>query len=162
MVKQFLMNIMLTFVWVALTGHLNYANFFFGFAFGFFILWLIDRRKSSKENDRKYFNRVPKIIKFFLMMTYDMLKANIAVTYEVITPKLNMQPGIVQYAMDAQTDFEITMLSNIISLTPGTLILDVSEDKKVLYIHAMYLGDKEKFVENIKNRIEKKMLEILR
>lgn len=162
MVKQFLMNIMLTFVWVALTGHLNYANFFFGFALGFFILWLIDSRRNTKSNDRKYFNRVPKIIKFFLMITYDLLKANIAVTYEVVTPRLNMKPGIVQYTMDAKTDFEITMLSNLISLTPGTLIIDVSEDKKVLYIHAMHLSNKEKFIENIKNRIEKKLLEILR
>ena len=158
MIKQFMLNLMLTFLWVALTGNLTFINFGFGFALGFFILWL----KEKNGGDKKYFLRVPKIIWFVLDFIYEMFKANFQVAFDLITPKFFMKPGIVKYPLDARNDFEITMLSNVISLTPGTLILDVSADKKVLYIHVMYLNDKDKFITRTKKNIEHKLLEIIR
>jgi len=64
--------------------------------------------------------------------------------------------------MDAKTDFEITMLANMIALTPGTVVVDLSKDKKFMYIHVMYLTNKEEFKSTLSNRIERKLLEILR
>lgn len=158
MVKQFLMNLLLSFLWVALTGDLFFSNFYLGFLLGFFILWLMNRN----EEDQRYFNRVPKLIGFFFYFIYEMIKANLQVAYDVLTPSFFMKPGIVKYPTKAQTDFEITMLSTIISLTPGSLILDISEDKKVLYIHVMYLKDKEKFIQQIENGFERRLLEVIR
>lgn len=158
MVKQFLMNLLLAFIWVALTGNVTFSDFIFGFVLGFFILWLMTRN----ESDKRYFNRVPKILGFFFYFLYEMIKANIQVAYDVVTPKFFMQPGIIQYPMDAKTDFEINMLAAVIALTPGTLFMDVSEDKKVIYIHVMYLRDKEKFIRQFKNGSERRLLEILR
>ncbi len=158
MVKHFFLNILLSFVWVALTGHLNYSNFIFGYLLGFFILWLVERTGNNKE----YFLRVPKIITFTIRFIYDMLKANLEVTFDLITPKLYTEPGIIAYPLSATTDFEITMLSNIIALTPGTMVIDLSEDRKVIYIHVMYLKNKDKFIEELKENTEKKLLEILR
>ena len=91
-----------------------------------------------------------------------MLKANLQVAYEVMTSNLHMKPGIIKMPLDAKTDLEITLLSTLISLTPGTLVLDVSEDKTVIYIHGMYLEDREKFIQSIKNGLEKPLLEIMR
>lgn len=158
MIKQFLMNLLLTFIWVALTGSMYYSNFLFGFLLGFFILWIMNRN----ETDQRYFYRVPKTISFIFFFLYEMIVANLQVAYDVITPKYFFKPGIVKYPMDARSDFEINLLSTIISLTPGTLILDVSDDKKTLYIHVMYLHDKEKFMNQLKNGIERRLLEILR
>ena len=158
MIKQFLMNLLLTFIWVALTGSMYYSNFLFGFLLGFFILWIMNRN----ETDQRYFYRVPKTISFIFFFLYEMIVANLQVAYDVITPKYFFKPGIVKYPMDARSDFEINLLSTIISLTPGTLILDVSDDKKTLYIHVMYLQDKEKFMNQLKNGIERRLLEILR
>ncbi len=158
MVKQFLMNLLLSFIWVALTGQLFFSNFFFGFLLGFFLLWLMNR----SEEDQRYFSRVPKIISFLLYFIYEMIKANIQVAYDVITPKFFMKPGIVKYPMNAESDFEINLLSTVISLTPGTLIMDISDDKKVLYIHVMYLKDKDKFIRQLKNGFERRLLEIIR
>ena len=53
-------------------------------------------------------------------------------------------------------------MANLITLTPGTLSLDVSDDRKVLYVHAMYVKNKEAFIADIKNGFERKLLEILR
>ncbi len=158
MIKQFLMNLLLSFIWVALTGSMFYSNFLFGFLLGFGILWIMNRA----EDDQRYFTRVPKIIYLGLYFIYEMIKANIQVAYDVITPKYFFKPGIVRYPMNANTDLEINLLSTFISLTPGTLILDISEDKKTLYIHVMYLKDKRTFIKETKNGIEKRLLEILR
>lgn len=158
MIKQFLLNIMLTLVWVMLTGEFVFGNFVLGFVLSYGILWLI----SIQEERKRYFTRVPAIISFGFFFLYEMLKANLQVAYDVVTPRLFVKPGIVQYPLDAQTDLEITFLTNFISLTPGTLILDVSDDRKVVYIHVMYLEDKEAFISQIKNGLEKRLLDILR
>lgn len=158
MIKQFLMNLLLTFIWVALTGGMFYSNFLFGFLLGFGILWLMNRTSE----DQRYFTRVPKTLYMFVYFIYSLIKANLQVAYDVMTPKYFFKPGIVRYPMNAKTDLEINLLSTVISLTPGTLILDISEDKKTLYIHVMYLKDKATFIEETRNGIEKRLLEIMR
>ena len=79
-----------------------------------------------------------------------------------MTSNLHMKPGIVRMELEARTDLEITLLSSLISLTPGTLVLDVSDDRTVMYIHGMYLEDRAKFIESIKSGLEKPLLSIMR
>lgn len=158
MIKLFLMNLLLSFIWVALTGSMYYSNFLFGFLLGFFILWIMNRN----EDDQRYFYRVPKTIGFVFYFLYEMIMANIHVAYDVITPKHFSKPGIVRFPMQAKTDLEIHLLSTVISMTPGTLILDISEDKKSIFIHVMYLKSKDEFITQIQNGFEKRLLEVLR
>lgn len=158
MKNRFLSNILLTFIWVALTGNFQLPNYVFGFAVGFFILRIITRGRT----DAKYFRIVPKVIGFIFFFLYELLKSNLQVAYEVMTPRHNMTPGIIKVPLEASTDLEISFLANLISLTPGTLSLDVSTDKKVLYVHSMYIKDRESFIAGIKNGFEKRLLEILR
>jgi len=152
------MNLLLSFIWVALTGSMYYTNFVFGFMIGFGILWIMNRN----DTDRRYFNKVPRIISFIFYFLYEMIKANVQVAYDVMTPKYFMRPGIVKYPLNAKTEMEINLLSTMISLTPGTLILDISEDKKTMYIHVMYLQDPEKFVRDTKSGLERRLLEAIR
>jgi len=156
---RFLLNNLLTFVWVALTGTFTFLNFAFGFVLSFVALWLINRNKGKEE---KYFKLVPRTISFIFFFLYELIKANVQVAYDVITPKFYMTPGIVRVPLNATSDLEITLLANLISLTPGTLSLDVSEDRKVLYVHSMYIADKDLFIQNIKNGFERRLLELLR
>lgn len=154
----FLMNLLLTFVWLALSGSFSLANALFGFLMSFAIMWII----SLNSDNRKYFRIAPRSVAFVFFFLTELTKANIQVAIEVMTIKSTMKPGIVRYPLEAKTDFEITLLANLISLTPGTCSLDVSEDRKVLYIHAMYIGDKEKFIRDIQNGFERRLLAILR
>lgn len=158
MIKQFLMNLLLSFIWVALTGSMYYTNFVFGFMLGFGILWIMNRTDA----DRSYFSKVPRIISFVFYFIWEMLKANLQVAYDVMTPKYFMRPGIVKFPLNAKTDTEINLLSTMISLTPGTLIIDISEDKKTMYIHVMYLNNPEKFVRDMKTGLERRLLEAIR
>jgi multicomponent Na+:H+ antiporter subunit E len=73
-----------------------------------------------------------------------------------------MRPGVVALPLEAKTDGEITLLAGLITLTPGTLSLDVSADRKFLYVHSMYIDDPEREKERLKRRFEKRLLEMLR
>jgi|SRR5690554_416230 multicomponent Na+:H+ antiporter subunit E len=155
---MFLSNVLLMLMWVILTGDSTFSNFAFGFIFSFLILRLISVDKKNGD----YFKLVPKLIAFILFFIYELVVANVQAGYFIITPKSKLRPGIVGVPLDAKTDVEITFLTNLVSLTPGTLSVDVSSDRKVLYVHSIHIADREKFINNIKNGFEKRLLGILR
>ena len=72
------------------------------------------------------------------------------------------RPAILAIPLDVKTDLEITAFANLITLTPGTLSLEVSEDRKTLYIHAMYVDDINLFKERLKKGLERRLLQVLR
>jgi multicomponent Na+:H+ antiporter subunit E len=73
-----------------------------------------------------------------------------------------MIPGFIAIPLDARTDFEILIVSNLISMTPGTLSMDISPDRKFLYLHVMYIDDLEEIRQTIKSKFESRVLEVLR
>ncbi|MBN1301950.1 MAG: Na+/H+ antiporter subunit E [Melioribacteraceae bacterium] len=154
--KFLVLNILLGFVWMFLNGNLDFINFIEGFAVGFIILWMSTYAKSSS----RYFGKIPKVFNFVFYFIYELIVANIKVAYDILTPRHRMNPAVFAVPLDVKTDIEITLLANVITLTPGTLSLDVSNDKKVLYVHAAYVKDREEFVREIKEGFEKKLMEI--
>ena len=154
-----LINILLALVWIFLTGIFSPLNLVLGFAISFLMIWLVEKELDPNSKYTKKFIETPKFILFFIV---EVIKANLRVTYEVLSPKFSMQPGIVAYPLDAKTDLEITLLANLITLTPGTLSLDVSADRKTLYVHAMFVQDKEAFKQEIKQTLETPLLRLLR
>ena len=84
--------------------------------------------------------RMANPVRWFLFVSYvigpffiEMAKANVDVAYRVLTGKIN--PGIVKISPKLKTDLGISMLANSITLTPGTLSVDIDEDTNDLYIH---------------------------
>lgn len=156
--SPFLLNIVLAIVWVALTEEYTPANFVGGFVVSFIAL-AVSQRAIGGSN---YFKKVPQVIRFVLFFLRELLVANLRVAYEVISPGLRSRPGIIAIPLDVRTDFEITLLANLITLTPGTLSLDISPDRRVLYVHTMYADDVKKFRDSIKKGFEKRVEELLR
>lgn len=156
MKNRFLANLLLTFIWLSVTGSFEAANIIFGFILSYFILYIITKGTTRA----RYFRLVPKLISFFFYFLYELLKANLQVAWEVGTPRFNMTPGIVAVPLDLKSDGQITLLANLITLTPGTLSLDVSEDKKYLYVHSMYIKNREDFIWSVKNGFEKRIIDL--
>ncbi len=154
----FLSNVLLAVAWMALTGQFTETNFLLGYAVGYVILWLTQRTEASTV----YFTKMRQVTGFSLYFLWELVKANIRVAHDVLTPRHRMTPGIIAVPLDAKTDAEITFLANLITLTPGTLSLDVSEDKRVLYIHAMYVRDVYQFKREVKEGLERRLLEVVR
>ena len=88
--------------------------------------------------------------------------SSLQVAWDVLTPMHRSRPGIVAVPIEAKTDFEITTLANLVSLTPGTLSLDLSSDHKTLYVHAMFVDDPETIRRDIRLGMERRVLEALR
>jgi multicomponent Na+:H+ antiporter subunit E len=158
MKNQFLLNLLLAISWVFLTGYLTVENSSEGLIIGYLILWI----SKSAFGGTGYFEKIPKIVFFLFYFLKELIVSNLKVAFDIITPKDYMKPGIAAIPLDAKTDIEITLLANLITLTPGTLSLDVSSDKKYLYVHSLYIEDVDEFKRQIKSGIEKKLLEILR
>ncbi len=154
----FLANILLALLWVLLSGVFNPSNLLLGFLIGYLALF-ISRRAFSPTN---YFGVVERLARFALFFSWELLLANLRVAYEVLTPHHQMHPRVIALPLQAKTDFEITALAILISLTPGTLSLDVSADKRFLYIHAMFAEDEEAVRKDIQENLETRLLAILR
>lgn len=125
----------------------------------YFVVWLL-----SYFYDKKHFVKLPGAIGLLLYFLKELIVASLEIAWEVITPKHRMESGLIAVPLDVKTDLEITILASLISLTPGTLSLDVSEDRETLYIHAVYIrrGDIEALKNQIKFGFEKRLLEITR
>ena len=88
------------------------------------------------------------------MFVYELVVSSFAVVADVITPGQRSKPALIAVPLNVTTDLQITLLSNFISLTPGTLTLDVSDDRKTLYIHAMFGEDADAIRAQIRDRFE--------
>ncbi len=156
-------NIALALIWAALTGNFGPANLLLGFAVGMLLLWLgrrvTGRKRYFEPNEplpgpREWLTRAVLAVKFVVIFTWEVILANINIAIVVLSPKPKMEPGIIALPLDVKTDGEITLLANMITLTPGTLSLDVSNDRKILYVHAVHASDPEKTKREIKEGFE--------
>jgi multicomponent Na+:H+ antiporter subunit E len=154
-----LWNFLLALIWAMLTGNFHLRNFAFGFLLGFLVLYA---SRHGVGGAPRYALRVRNAAAFVLYFLWQLVLANLRVAWEMVTPGYQMRPGIIAIPLDAQTDAEITMLANVITLTPGTMSVDVSTDRRVLYIHAMYVKDPDALRRSIKEGFERRILEVLR
>jgi multicomponent Na+:H+ antiporter subunit E len=88
------------------------------------------------------------------------VKANLRVAYDVVTPTHRMRPAVIGIPLELESDGAITLLANLITVTPGTLTLDISPDRRTLYIHAMYMDDEATLRAEIK-ALEQKIRELV-
>ncbi|MGO1394959.1 MAG: Na+/H+ antiporter subunit E [Halomonas sp.] len=151
-------NLLLGLAWVLLSGDFSGLNLLVGLIFGYITLILIEPQLDSLKG---YPARVPRFLGFIIFFLKELIQANLRVAFDIVTPPWHMKPGVIAMPLSARTEIEITMVANLISLTPGTLSLDVSDDRKVLYIHAMFLDNEEDLRRNLKE-MEHRALELFR
>ena len=151
-------NISLTLVWVGITGEVSLTNMGVGFLIGYAILAFA---LPADPRFRAYARRLPLLVRFLVTFLWDMLRSNLRVAYDVVTPTHLMRPAIIRLPLEAKTPGEITLLANLISLTPGTLSLDVDEAGKALFVHVMYLDDERQTLAELK-ALERRLLELMR
>ncbi|HYG35193.1 MAG TPA: Na+/H+ antiporter subunit E [Clostridia bacterium] len=156
--KTLLFNILLALLWVLATGALTLANLALGFIIGFIVLG-VSRRVDAPG---RYLSNWWHCLRLALFFLRELVTSSLRVAHDVLTPTHHMQPAILAVPLDAKTDAEITVLASLITLTPGTLCLDVSTDRKVMYLHAMYVHDEEEFKRCVKSGIEAYVMKAMR
>ena len=158
MLRQIGYSFVLAVIWCLFNESFALDIFIFGFLLALFIVFLLRRAYLEPH----YVQRLLRIVGFILIFIKEVIKANIAVIRIVYHPrlKLYLKPGILEYPLTVDTGFSITLLANAITLTPGTLSVDVSPDRKYLYIHFLHVDHPEKAKESIRNFLEKPILQI--
>lgn len=154
----FLLNIVLALIWAFITGTFNLVNVTIGFVLGYLVILVA----SPALDESRYVKKVWLTIGLLLFFFKELFVSSVRVAIDVVKPSFKMQSGIVGIPLDAETDLEKTLLANMISLTPGTLSIDISKDGKTLYIHAMYIddGDVEAVRKEIKEGMEARLLRV--
>lgn len=105
-------------------------------------------------------SNLPRMFGFVVVVLYDIIAANISVAIKVLGPLKSLRPGFVEFPLELDDDFAIALLASTISLTPGTVSADVSQDRKTLLIHALDVNDPAALVAEIKQRYERPLKEI--
>ncbi|MCT7662791.1 Na+/H+ antiporter subunit E [Shinella kummerowiae] len=147
-----------TVVWLAVSGSFTIPNLLLGAVAGALSLALI--RGHIQPDGRRI--RPLKVLSLLMLFFKELALSAWKVAMLVASPRMVLRPGIFAFPLTVDRDFEITLLANLITLTPGTLSVDVSEDRKVLYVHAIDCSDPVGARRDIANGFEKKILEAFR
>ncbi|SRR5690625_351192 len=156
MAIQILLNFSIAIVWMFLNTSFTAQTFMIGYLIGLLTIFIM--RRYFKE--KFYLSRVWAVVKLGLIFIKELTLSNIAVLRIVLQPKMDIEPSIFAFPTDLQHNWEITLLSNLITLTPGTLVVHVSDDQRTLYIHAIDVDDVTEEIESIKNTFEKAIKEV--
>jgi multicomponent Na+:H+ antiporter subunit E len=108
-----------------------------------------------------YIGRVHRVIGLAAFFFWELIKANLRLALDVVTPRYHIRPGIIALPLDATDDGQILLLSMLINTTPGSVALDVSPDRKILYVHVMYIDTPDAAREEIKEGFERRVLGVL-
>lgn len=154
----FILNIIFAAVFITLLGSGTITAFFAGFLLGYIALWL----SQPLYKDTRYFRKLPKTINLIGFFLLELVVSNLKVLWDIVTPSHINRPGIIGVPLSARSDLEIFVVANLLSLTPGSLSVDLSKDRKTLYVHIMFLDDPDTARQEIKNGLERRVLEVMR
>lgn len=163
--RWFIYNLLLAFVGVWLIEqtvdlHFDKPLVFLGVYNGlFFGIWLL-----SWFFERRYFRKLPRLLEFIAFILKELVVSSLRVANDVLTRTSHLEPAIIAVPLDAESDREIVTLAVLVTLTPGTLSLKVSDDRRTLYVHEMYVtdGDVERARRLIKEGYERRILRLSR
>ncbi|MGM8213787.1 Na+/H+ antiporter subunit E [Virgibacillus sp. W0430] len=158
MAFQIVINLIISFMWMFLSESYTFPSFIFGYLLGLVLILVLDRFLPSSF----YLKRVFKIVKLVFIFFRELVLSNIDIVRLVYKRKPNIEPGIFAMPTELKSDWEITLLANLITLTPGTLSVAIADDNSVIFIHAMHIDEVDAAIYDIKNTFEKAIMEVTR
>jgi multicomponent Na+:H+ antiporter subunit E len=150
--------LVLALIWAAITGTFSGLNLLLGAAIGSVAVLLLRKNLGPPHRLRQLRN----IASLSALFLYELGASAVRVAIVVLTPDLDaaLKPAIIAFPLTVTSDAEITLLANLITLTPGTLSVDVSEDRSLLYVHALNFGSRESLIADIAGGFEAKVREV--
>lgn len=158
MIQHFFLNLILAFVWCLLQNEISLQQFIIGYLLGAGIMLFFIR----VFHEELYFYKVGLGLRLLGFFIKELLLANWAVVKQVLSPRPNMRAGIIAYPLELKNDILITLLANMITLTPGTLSVELASDRSFLFIHILDIADIEEEKRRIKYGFESYLQRIAR
>jgi multicomponent Na+:H+ antiporter subunit E len=128
-------------VWALLCWMPTWQDLLAGLFIAAFVAYLTGDLFPRKFGLLLDFKRYLLALYYVPVFLWECIKANIDVAYRVVHPDLPIKPGIVKIKTNLKSDVALTFLANSITLTPGTMCVDIDKEKGILYIHWIYVRD---------------------
>jgi multicomponent Na+:H+ antiporter subunit E len=151
-----LLNVLLAFLWQAFQPESTPTDFVVGAVVGFVVLAIMQR---------EYGRRVWAGVAFAIFLGYSIIASSLQVAGLVLARRPQLDRGIIAIPLEASSDVEIAALATAITLTPGTISVDVQTEpdgQRVLYVHNLVMGDPDEARKVIKRDFEQRILRFTR
>lgn len=160
MAGQFILNLFIATLWLLLQDEIipTFTTFLMGFIVGMGILYAMHRFYGTQF----YLRRVFSIIRLMMLFNWELLLSSYSVLKQIMTPNLKITPGIFTYKTELKGDWEITALALLLTLTPGSVVMEVSEEGDLFYIHAMDIEESKEAVIRSIGKFEQAIMEVTR
>jgi multicomponent Na+:H+ antiporter subunit E len=147
-------SILLALAWAALQGEITLVNLVVGYTVGYVILALLAKGGVMPSTLAARTFRAAELAAFF---AWELVLANVRVALDVLRPRLGIRPAVIAIPLDITSDGEILLLSMLINITPGSVTIDLSEDRRTLYVHVMHMKSAEESRREIKEGFERRV-----
>jgi multicomponent Na+:H+ antiporter subunit E len=152
-----LANLLLALAWVGLNGRFTLDSLTIGAMIGRIVLMILAKGDVLSRTEVR---RVERAFSLLLYLLWQIVLANFRLTKDVLSVRHRMRPGVIRLPLSVTTDGEILLLSAMINITPGSVALDVSEDRQSMYVHVMNIATVEDAKKEIKNGFERRILDL--
>ena len=146
-------SILLALAWAALQGEITFANLLVGYAVGYGVLAILARGGVLPST---LVSRTAHGFGLAAFFAWELLLANFRVAGDVLRGN-RMEPAVVAIPLDITSDGEILLLSMLINITPGSVTIDLSDDRRTLYVHVMHMKSAEQTRQEIKGGFERRV-----
>lgn len=153
-----ILSIILLLTWLMLNNTISAGHIVLGSILSILIPLLTQRFWP----ERVCLGKWSTILKFSLLVGYDIIVSNIIVAKLILGKNSALKPAFIEVPVEIQHPLGISLLASTISLTPGTVSVDLNKDKTILIVHALHIEDVQDEIETIKNRYEKPLREIFK
>ena len=148
-------NFLLALIWAITLGSLSLLNLGVGFIVGYLVLAIVGGGQSV------YIRRTGAGASLFLFTAKEIVVANVRVAWYTVSSLKSLEPAVLAIPLaDDLSDGEITLLSLLVTLTPGTLSIDLAEDRGLLYVHFMHIDDADEAIRSITDGFERRILRL--
>jgi multicomponent Na+:H+ antiporter subunit E len=146
-------SMLLALAWVALQGEISLLNLAVGYAIGYAILALLGKGHVIPSTLVRRTIHAADLAGFF---AWELLIANFRVAADVVRGH-QIEPAVVAIPLDVTSDGEILLLSMLINITPGSVTIDLSDDRQTLYVHVMHMRSADETRREIKSGFERRV-----
>ncbi len=149
--------------WMFLRGDLSVVSFIVGLFFGFIAVFITRAiiKPEFMESFPRVLRRLPAFLRYLGFFVISVIQGNFDVSYRALHPRLPVHPGILAVDVEGRSELEVTMMANTITLTPGTLTMEVDMEKGVMYVHSIDVRDLDRVREELKE-VERYVRRVLR
>jgi multicomponent Na+:H+ antiporter subunit E len=147
-------SLLLALAWAAFQGEITLFNLLVGYVCGYGILLML---ANGGVMPATIVTRTTNAVGLAAFFAWELLLANVRVAADVLRPRTAIRPAVVAIPLDVTRDGEILLLSMLINITPGSVTIDLSPDRRTLYVHVMHVNDPDVSRRDIKEGFERRI-----